>query len=140
METNTAKPLAGQYAAVATPRQQRPKHDAVETELPPTKSVGQAGDMLRVNTSYREVVSKAPLLAAQEQAAGIERQTVSEYERDGESGDVVFKSINSRTGEVVYQVPSELQMKLRSYLQEMETGAGKGYRSASLDIRVDTRI
>ena len=140
MEISAAKNFAGNYATLSVARTQAPKDQTVATDLPAPKAVSQAGDTLRVNSSYRQVVSQEPLLKEQEdrKQAEVQRAVVAEYEKDNETGDMVFKTVNSRTGDIVHQIPSELQLKLRTYMEEAP-GAG-GYRSANLNTKFDTRI
>ena len=140
MEISAAKNFAGNYATISVARTQAPKDQTVATDLPAPKAVSQAGEMLQVNTSYRQVVSQEPLLKEQEEKreAIVQRDVVAEYQKDNETGDMVFKTINSRTGDVVHQIPSELQLKMRTYMEEAP-GAG-GYRSSNLNTKFDTRI
>ena len=139
MEINAAKNFAGNYATISVARTQAPKDQTVATDLPAPKAVSQAGETLQVNSIKREVVSQEPLLKEQERAEPVaQRAVIREYEQDKDSGDMVFKTVNSRTGDVVHQIPSELQLKMRTYTEEAP-GAG-GYRSPNLNTKIDTTI
>lgn len=147
MEINAAKSFASNYAGASMARSQAPKDQTAASELPAPKAVSQSADAQRARNEvrepdYRQVVSQEPLIEAQERAPSEtppDSKFVRTYDKDSESGEFVYKSMNSNTGEVVVQFPSEITLKLRSYVRETPGGA-EGYTSDNQDIKVDTKV
>ena len=101
-------------AAYAATRTRDPGVDAVKTDLPAKKAV--------------ETAEKAEKPAARKEARTFEdRAEVSanakarreiELEFDKKANATVYKSIDSDSGEVVQQMPSDAFLKVRAYVRE----------------------
>lgn len=87
---------------------------AARTDLPPERSAQQsdAVEAVRFEPS-KGVEARAALEAAVQDV--IQRNVVI----DPKSREIVFQSVDRRTGEVVRQVPEEALLKLRAYAREM---------------------
>lgn len=87
---------------------------AVKTELAPEASVQQAGKAEAVRFEPTQGVQARAALEAAIRDVIEHNITI-----DPKSREVVFQSIDKRTGEVVRQVPDETLLKLRAYAREM---------------------
>jgi flagellar protein FlaG len=87
---------------------------AVKTELPQEASVQAAGEAPAVVLPSRErTEARARLDAAVREM--IDRNTLI----DPKTREVVYQSVDRKTGEVVRQVPDEMLLRLRAYAREM---------------------
>ncbi len=105
MEPLVARP---QQYFIATPpaRSPEPVKDAVaDTELPASKTVEQN------QTVGRQEQTEIP----RERQEKVKR----EGSRDPDTNTMVFKTINSETGEVLKQIPEEATLRLRKALAEV---------------------
>ncbi|MDR3375372.1 MAG: flagellar protein FlaG [Ancalomicrobiaceae bacterium] len=107
----TVSPVQPTYVAA-------PVADAVDTILPQSsQSVGAAGSSASNGSATEEAktgqsaagdtTSEAPPLKAR-------------FERDASSNTIVFQEIDSRSEQVILQVPDEQLLKLRNYIAEMK--------------------
>ena len=87
---------------------------AVTTDLAPDAAVQQATDGEPVRFELSEAASRRVALEAALQEV-IRRHVAV----DPKTREIVFQSIDRRTGEVVRQVPDEMTLKLRAYAREM---------------------
>ena len=92
----------------------------VATELPAAAVVRQIGETEAVRF---EPSGGAGTRAAIEAAAqDLRRQVII----DPETRDLVFQSVNDRTGEVVRQIPDETLLRLRAYVREISAKEADG--------------
>jgi flagellar protein FlaG len=87
---------------------------AVKTELPQEASVQAVGEAPAVTFENRDgTQARARLDAAVREM--IDRNTLI----DPKTREVVYQSVDRKTGEVVRQVPDEMLLRLRAYAREM---------------------
>jgi uncharacterized FlaG/YvyC family protein len=95
--------------------------EAVRTELPVTQAVAATGDSSAqhgVTLTTDDTESKAKLLKLSDQ---IRENLQSRYDKDMDSGELVYRSIDMTNGQVLYQYPDERAMRLRTLLKDMES-------------------
>jgi flagellar protein FlaG len=102
---------------------------AVATELPREEAVRAIGDSPNVridigNDKAREQIDRERML----------RSFIrNRNEVDPRTRELVFRAIDTRTGEVVRQFPDETRLKLREYINRLrEARAGEALASPSL--------
>jgi flagellar protein FlaG len=115
METGSVtKPVAVAAPVVPARADHLVAAGAVRTELAPEAAVQQAPEAqaVRFDPSHR-----AEARAAVEEALReiIERHLIIHPK----TRDIVFQAINTRTGEIVRQIPDEALLRLRTYLREL---------------------
>ncbi|MDR3488367.1 MAG: flagellar protein FlaG [Bradyrhizobium sp.] len=95
-----------------------PVAGAVDTILPQSsQSVGAAGSSASSGSSTDEAKS-GPLTG---DSAGSEPTSLKgRFSRDSATSTMVFQAIDSRTEQVVLQVPDEQLLKLRTFIAEMK--------------------
>ena len=103
-----------------------PVRDAVPTELPqPTQSVSPPPPSGETRQSggqeFGPKFSDTTARAVDAERERVEREV--DYESD--VGDLVFKAVDSTTGQVMSQTPSEALIKLRAYVQEQAAAAAE---------------
>ena len=98
----------------------------VRTELPPEASV-QA-------VTEADAVRFEPSRGANERAAldaAVSAMIKRNIEIDPKTREVIFQSVDQRTGEVVRQLPEETMLKLRVYAREMRKAESAGASEAA---------
>ena len=91
--------------------------EAVPTQLPPDKSVGASGALLRPSIS-----------AANYQQVDGDR--ISRVIVDRDAAEIVYVSVDKKTNQVINQFPEESRLRARAYLRAMD--------SAMLERRMET--
>jgi hypothetical protein len=118
METGSLSPLS------LTPPAASPRADtlaasgAMRTELKPDAVVTQVGDAGSVRF--------APSPGAQARAlvdAAFRERVDRDLSIDPDSRAVIFQATDTRTGEVVRQIPDEALLRLRAYARDLREGA-----------------
>lgn len=112
----------------ATPVVSRPDpalmRQAVRTDLPPAEAVVASAEAPDVRLDLSRLAQQQ---AAQPQAKELARGVVVDHE----SKTLVYRVTDERTGEVVAQVPDEVLLRLRAYVQavtERHAGQGGGHK------------
>lgn len=96
--------------------------EGVQTEMAPVSTVmatDQAGESETSPNQYGHRLTQA----AAEMRRFIDRRNIV----DGRTREVVYQAVNTSTGEVVRQTPSEVTLKLRAYRQEEEEASQSTY-------------
>jgi flagellar protein FlaG len=87
----------------------------VRTELPDTETVQQVGEA--------EAVRFEPSEGSETQAAieaVIQRNIARRTEIDRQTRDVIFKTVDQDTGEIIRQIPDDTLLRLRAFAREMQ--------------------
>jgi flagellar protein FlaG len=115
METGSVtKPVAVAAPLVPARTDHLVAAGAVRTELAPDAAVQQAPEAQAVRFDKdRRPEARAALEDVLREI--IERRLMI----DPRTRDVVFQAINTRTGEIVRQIPDEALLRLRTYLREL---------------------
>ncbi len=109
---------------------------AVKTELGATESVQQGAPLKDEPVRY-DVKGNARDTA--QRLAALRGFIEKNYEFDVAAREIVYRAVDTRTGEVVRQFPDDVALKLRSFVKEIndkQRGDG-GYAS---DVRHVTRL
>ena len=115
METgNIARPAAVPEVPAPPRTESLAQAGAVRTELAPEAAVQQASDAQAVRYEPSESAQRRAAIDAIVQDVIRRNITI-----DPKTREVLFQSIDQRTGEVVRQVPEEGLLKLRAYAREM---------------------
>lgn len=94
---------------------------AVATELPRTEAVRAIGDSPTVRVDSQQDPARDQSQREEQLRSFIQSRNVI----DPRTREIVFRSIDNRTGAVVHQFPDEVRLKLREYLNTMrEVEAG----------------
>lgn len=96
---------------------------AVATELPKDEAVRSVAD-LDVRVDIRQEKARDQAQREQLLRAFIQNRNVI----DPRSRELVFKAVDTRTGEIVRQFPDEARLRLREYLGQMRTIDAAGAR------------
>ena len=100
---------------------------AVATELPRTEAVRAIGDSPAVRVDIQQDPSREQRQREEQLRSFIQNRNII----DPRTREIVFRSVDTRTGTVVRQFPDEIRLKLREYLNTMrEVDAGTTGRSA----------
>jgi uncharacterized FlaG/YvyC family protein len=91
-------------------------NEAVATELPDKEAVGASEKADRTTLDASETRARA-MAAVEAAAKPIERRNFV----DERTNDYVFQAVNQDTGEVVRQIPAEVNLRLRAYVRADET-------------------
>ncbi|WP_417689748.1 hypothetical protein [Roseibium sp.] len=118
MDSALVRPPLPSYTAI-TPVTRAPERvqPATKTELAPENTVKPSAGANEARRSAENNVTKEPL----NQAVQLERKNV----RDPESESLIFIAMDSDTGEVVRQVPSETLRRLRAYAKTISDQANE---------------
>ncbi len=103
---------------------------AVKTELAPEASVQQTSVDEAVRFEPSEDVNRRAALDAAVRDA-IERNV----KMDPKSREIVFQSVDKRTGEVVRQVPDEALLRLRAYARQLREAESRASDEADAAVR-----
>lgn len=115
MEIGSIAKPATVSAPAAPPRVESLAHaGAVKTELAPEAATQQAGETDAVRFEPSEGADKRAALDSALRDM-IERNTTI----DPESREIVYQSVDKRTGEVVRQVPDEALLRLHTYARQL---------------------
>ena len=88
---------------------------AVATELPRTEAVRALGDSPAVRVDIQQDRTRQQSEREQQLRSFIEKRNIV----DPRTREVVYRSVDTRTGTVVRQFPDEVRLKLREYLNTM---------------------
>jgi uncharacterized FlaG/YvyC family protein len=118
MEIPTSVRAPQPNAGLAEVAAQRMIQPSIRTELPATQTVSAVGAAERTEPDTRQdAASDAALRRAAIESSLVQRQrdTVRRVDRDEASNELVFRSIDAATGEVIAQFPDELILRNRTY-------------------------
>jgi uncharacterized FlaG/YvyC family protein len=88
---------------------------AVATELPRTEAVRAIGDSAAVRVDIQQDVAQQQRQREEQLRTFIRNRNVV----DPRTREIVYRSVDTRTGDVVRQFPDEVRLKLREYLNTM---------------------
>jgi uncharacterized FlaG/YvyC family protein len=97
-----------QPAPVVARTDPQPVRQAVTTQLPPEKTVTASTPPQAASVE----ISRAARAMQESEAEGVRKQTT----RDQDTNALVYRETNTRTGEVVQQIPEEAILRLRAYI------------------------
>jgi uncharacterized FlaG/YvyC family protein len=99
---------------------------AVATELPRTEAVRAIGDSSAVRVDIQQEPAREQRQRDEKLRSFIQNRNII----DPRTREIVFRSVDTRTGTVVRQFPDEVRLKLREYLNTMrEADAGPTARA-----------
>jgi uncharacterized FlaG/YvyC family protein len=99
---------------------------AVATELPRTEAVKAIGDNAAVRIDIQQDKARQQKQREDQLRSFIQNRNII----DPRTREIVFRSVDTRTGTVVRQFPDEVRLKLREYLNTMrEADAGPTARA-----------
>jgi uncharacterized FlaG/YvyC family protein len=99
---------------------------AVATELPRTEAVKAIGDNAAVRIDIQQDKARQQKQREDQLRSFIQNRNIV----DPRTREIVFRSVDTRTGSVVRQFPDEARLKLREYLNTMrEAEAGPTARA-----------
>jgi uncharacterized FlaG/YvyC family protein len=100
---------------------------AVATELPRTEAVRAIGDSPAVRVDIQQDPARDQRQREEQLRSFIQNRNII----DPRTREVIFRSVDTRTGTVVRQFPDEVRLKLREYLNTMrDFDAGTTRRAA----------
>ena len=114
METGSIGKTAAATVPTTAPRMDLASSGAVATELAPEAAVRQVGPAQAVQVEPSDGAQRRAVLDAALREV-IKRNIVV----DPKSREVVFQTVDERTGEVVRQIPDDTMLRLRAYAREM---------------------
>ena len=110
------RPLASTAAVSPVRQETAPVQGAVRTDLPPTEAVSALADTeaarLDLSAAARRAQEAKTKAETKSQGDTIQR-TLAE---DRDTREMVFKATDTRTGQVVMQIPDEALLRLRAYV------------------------
>jgi uncharacterized FlaG/YvyC family protein len=109
---------------------------AVKTELAATQSVQQAAATAEEAVRYD---MRDPARDAAQRLAALRNFIERNYEYDKSSREIVYRAVDSRTGEVIRQLPDDVTLKLRSFVREINDKQ-RGEGGVPSDVKHVTRI
>jgi uncharacterized FlaG/YvyC family protein len=99
----------------------------VATELPRTEAVRAIGDSPAVRVDIQQDVAQQQRQREEQLRTFIQNRNLV----DPRTREIVYRSVDTRTGDVVHQFPDEVRLKLREYLNTMrDVEAGTTRRAA----------
>jgi uncharacterized FlaG/YvyC family protein len=99
--------------------------EAVATELPDKETVGSTQESDRATLDSSDTRSRI-MATAEAAVRQIERRNFV----DERTNDYVFQAVNQDTGEVVSQIPAEVNLRLRAYVRADEESQNQVTRVA----------
>lgn len=99
--------------------------EAVATELPDKEAVGSTQESDRATLDSSDTRSRI-MATAEAAVRQIERRNFV----DERTNDYVFQAVNQDTGEVVSQIPAEVNLRLRAYVRADEESQNQVTRVA----------
>lgn len=112
-------------------RPQNKQETVATTELPAPQSVVQVNDSDATGAANGKAMGpSADDVSFAEKIAETEPPTRREFDLDPETADLVFKTINEDTGEVIRQLPSEAILKVRAYARDDQSAHQSGPEEA----------
>ena len=128
-------------AALYAPQRPHDKQEAVSrTELPAPQTVAPADHGEATNGVHRDDLVERSVAADEAEKDIAETDMRREIELDSETADVVFKVVDTETGEIVNQVPSETILKVRAYARDGADARGSGSSDASTAVDETTHV
>jgi uncharacterized FlaG/YvyC family protein len=109
---------------------------AVKTELSGAQSVQQSA-ALADNPVQRDM--RDPARDTAQRLAALKSFIERNYEYDLPSREIIYRAVDTRTGQVVRQYPDDITLKLRGFVKEINEKANRGSGSSS-DVPHVTRI
>ena len=110
------RPVASTAAVSPVRQETAPVQGAVRTDLPPTEAVSALADTeaarLDLSAAARRAQEAKTKAETKSQGDTIQR-TLAE---DRDTREMVFKATDTRTGQVVMQIPDEALLRLRAYV------------------------
>jgi uncharacterized FlaG/YvyC family protein len=94
---------------------------AVETQLPTSDAVRALPDATRVSVDVNRDKSRERVAREQALRDFIQKRNVV----DPRTREIIYRSVDTRTGDVIQQFPDETRLKLREYLNKMRDAAGE---------------
>ncbi len=125
MESALVRPPMPSYTAI-TPATRAPERiePATKTDLTASKTVNPSADA----DQGRRAAENERFREPREETTRVERRNV----RDPESESLIFIAMDSDTGEVVQQVPSETLRRLRAYAKQISDQANEARDQTTL--------
>jgi len=102
------RPVGAPVAAPIVRPAPQAVREAVPTQLPPDKSVGASGALLRPSIS-----------AANYQQVDSDR--ISRVIVDRDAAEIVYVSVDKKTNQVINQFPEESRLRTRAYLRALDS-------------------
>ncbi len=114
------RPLASTAAVSPVRQETAPVQGAVRTDLPATVAVSAPSDTEAAHLDLSAVARRVQAARAKAEAKAQTQQAVDTIERslaeDQDTREMVFKATDTRTGQVVLQIPDEALLRLRAYV------------------------
>lgn len=95
---------------------------AVRTDLAPTQSVQQTSATLEEPVRYDV---RDPARDSAQRLAALRNFIDRNYEFDVTSREIVYRAVDTRTGQVVRQFPDDVALKLRGFVKEINEKQSK---------------
>lgn len=119
-------PAAATYPAAKRVEPTNGGAKAIATELPKDMAVKQTGETLAPRPAQGRDKTEAQIEREKLLRSFIQSRNVV----DPRSRELVFRSVDTRTGEIVRQFPEETQLRLREYLSQLRDAATERGHSA----------
>jgi uncharacterized FlaG/YvyC family protein len=95
---------------------------AVRTDLVPTKSVQQATAIPEEAVRYD---MRDPARDTAQRLAALRSFIERNYEFDVSTREIVYRAVDTRTGQIVRQFPDDISLKLRGFVKEINDKQNK---------------